>query len=269
MRVLSRRRFLGSAAAAPFAVHPHLAGLARAALPFSGPMRHDCLLVDGGEHCALPESLAGFARALEAGSISHRRVTFNEIDSAALIVIPGALLRSVRSALALRNFAELGSIVLYESGAAYAGSGEFETEQRLLQEHFGVKVKAPIGLWPKRAQGAPPGVPPYIHYHWPSRVTVRDFSRVLPLSAVPRPPRNRSMPEATYVGATEAIAAVRGVSACCRTQQGDGEFIFLGSPLGPHLGTGDREARALFTALLSRRLRSGSPVPAAPPPGLA
>jgi hypothetical protein len=267
MMPLSRRSFLGAAAAVPLALYQRLKSLRGNGLIRSldaAPPR--CLLVDAGKRCVLQESLTGFARGLAVASIHFERVsvevlTYISCDVGAglvpargrpqgsplhpisqLVIIPGAVIDSRAFAQTMRCLTDCGSTVLYESGAAYAEPGAIETERRLLRDYFGLSVQAPRELWPSAGTGDPP----YVCYRWPSAMMIRDFSRVIPVSA-----DVTSSSHIAYLGET-AIASHR--------QIGKGWFIFLGSPLGPHLGFGDAEAQRLLSALVSERdLKSDSP----------
>ncbi len=120
--------------------------------------------------------------------------------------------------------------MVYESGAAYADSESVTNEQRLLARCFGLRVDAPIDVW-RPNRGA--AFAPYVHYTWPSSVMIRDFSRVMPVASQHR---------------TFATLGELPVAGCIRI--GAGEFIFLGSTLGPHLWSGDQEARTLLEAFV-------------------
>jgi hypothetical protein len=269
MRLVSRRRFLACAAAIPLAAHTRLNGLAAAGSQVRGRILDHCLLVDAGEHCVLPESLAGFARALEAASVPHRRIGPEFIEPGGLILVPGAVLHSSALADTLSRLAKRGSIVVYESGAAYAGLEGFRMEQHLLRTYFGVIIEAPMDLWPgapngaailaaaeggERLNGPPPTTPPYVHYDWPSTTILRDFSRAIPLSYTAMGfSREAHRPvESAHGPYHRPIARINDVPVCCRLRLGYGQFVFLGSPLGPHLASGDREAQVLLQSLLSR-----------------
>jgi hypothetical protein len=259
---VSRRRFLGVAACAvPSALARGRVqgGLASRIGNFSGgplasePSRSvrlsSFVLADLGAHCALPESWAGFARGLAAASVPFQSVllesglfergpfagvaasTISSAIQAALVLIPGAVLRSPRLAQTLRGLVDRGATVVYESGAAYADSDGFATEQRLLARYFGLHIGPPVELW--RAQPAT-ALPPYVHYAWPSRVVVRDFSRACPVRSLATP-----------------IADCSGFPVACWQSLGRGEFVYLGSALGPHLNAGDPEALALLRAFVS------------------
>lgn len=256
MKPVSRRRFLGTAVAAPIGVQAALAGLAAtdrspSVLPSSVP----CLLVDCGEHCLLPESLAGFERGLNAASIPYHRVAADAIEPAGIIVVPGALLPSEDFAARLSSYCRLGSRVVYESGAAFATVEAFRNEQRLLKTHLEMGLQTPVDLWDDtayRASGRP--APPYVHYRWPARTMVRDFSRALPVYGSGA--GGLEVGKLAYdFDRDRSIAYVCGFPVACRSRQGRGEVIFLGSPLGPHLGS-DREAQALLSEFV-RQASSG------------
>jgi hypothetical protein len=255
MMPLSRRSFLGAAAALPLALHQRLKrlrgnGLIRS-LDAAAPR---CLLVDAGERCVLQESLTGFARGLAAASIHFEPVSVEALpvsnpgekyglSPVHLVIVPGAVIDSPAFAETMRRLTDCGSLVLYESGAAYAEPGAIETERRLLREYFGLSVQAPRELWPAKAETSRPS---YVYYRWPAGAMIRDFSRVIPVSA-----EVTSFSHIAYIG-TAAVA--------CRCRVGKGEFIFLGSPLGPHLGFGDAQAQRLLSALVSERdLKSDGP----------
>ncbi|HEV2379487.1 MAG TPA: hypothetical protein VG206_06785 [Terriglobia bacterium] len=269
MRLVSRRRLLGCAAAVPLALHTRLNGLAAAGSQVRERILDHCLLVDAGEQCVLPESLAGFARALAAASVPHRRIGPDVIESGDFILVPGAVLHSSVFADTLSRLARRGSVVVYESGAAYAGLEAFRIEQHLLRTYFGAIIEAPMDLWPgapsgaailaaaqggERRNGPPAATLPYVHYDWPSTTIVRDFSRAIPLSyAAMGFSREAHRPvESAHEPYHRPIARINDVPVCCRLRLGDGQFVFLGSPLGPHLASGDREAQALLQSLLSR-----------------
>lgn len=229
---LSRRSFLGATAAIPLALHQRLRGVSPI-LAHDSP-RPSCLLVDARERCVLQESLTGFARGLHAVSIPFQWVSPEAIRPARLIIIPGAVCDSPAFAETLHRLIDSGSTLLYESGAAYAGHTAFEAEQRWLRNYLGVSVQAPRELWPAKAET---GRPPYVHYHWPSRAMIRDFSRVIAVGG-----SASDFAPVARIGAT--------VVACHRTL-GKGAFIFLGSPLGPHVGFGDPEAQRLLECFVS------------------
>jgi hypothetical protein len=239
---LDRRRFLGITAALPLAISARALGSTLVPLdewPLDEWPRAECLLLDFGEHCALRESLAGFERGLAAASIRFHRAALEAIRPADFVSAPGAVLHSSASAQALRQLIDRGSIVIYESGAAYAEPEAFATEQQLLRDYFGLSVQAPVELW---AAWPGHGRPAYVHYAWPARVMVRDFSRIIAVSE-----------------GGSAVARLGDIPVASRVRLGQGAFIFLGSPLGPHLAFGDPEAQTLLQALIALAISFQAP----------
>jgi len=237
LRTVSRRRFLEVAACA-------LPGALASGRWIARPSRSSeavptCVLVDLGTDCALPESLNGFARGLTMSNVSFQLSPVEQLgDSISpgaswltrVVLVPGGVLRSPRVAAMLRNLAHRGAMVLYESGAAYAQ--DFASERDLLQQQFGVRVDTPVDLW---SQSARCDFAPYVHYGWPEPLVVRDFSRLIPV-----------------LSPQQAFATIDRLAVAGRVPLGAGEFIFLGSPLGPHLNLDDPQALALLKALVSR-----------------
>lgn len=229
----SRRRFLEIAAVAPLALSERSArgsGLLPGVLRSASPV-----LVDLGSECALPESLSGFARGLRAACIPFERMPNGAIPAARLVVVPGAVLRSSGVAQTLRALCDRGAMLVYESGAAYAGPEACDRERELLERHFGLHVRAPLDLWAERF----PSAVPYVRYEWPAKVMVRDFSRVIPIT-----------------GERSVVAWFGDLPVACRRSMGSGALVFLGSPLGPHLGCGDPEAMLLLKALVTSPVRA-------------
>jgi hypothetical protein len=236
---VSRRRFLEVASfAVPGAFASGRWTGHRYGVPATGPA---FTLADLGTDCALRESFDGYTRGLAMTKVPFHSLALERLSGLpsadSLILVPGAVLRSPRVAAMLRTWVNRGATVVYESGAAYARAEDFASERRLLLQHFGIGIESPIDLW---GRAATPDSAPYVHYDWPERLVVRDFSRLIPVS---RP--------------QQAFASVDGVAVAERVRSGPGEFIFLGSPLGPHVGSGDREAQALLDGFV--RLRPGWP----------
>jgi hypothetical protein len=237
MMALSRRRFLSVTAALPLALPQRFAGKGLIFGPDSDAPR--CLLVDVGERCVLQESLSGFARGLAAASIGFERVSVQTIRHAQLVIVPGAVCDSPKLAETILRLTDSGSVVLYESGAAYADLAAFETERGLLRNYLGLSLEPPRELWPTKPEG---GRPPYVRYQWPSRVMIRDFSRVMAVKVEPRH--------------INEIARIGKTAVACHRRIGRGAFIYLGSPLGPHLGFGDADAQGLLEAFVLQDTRA-------------
>lgn len=100
--------------------------------------------------------------------------------------------------------------VLVESGVGFA-----HKDLSWLQLH-GISLDAP-----RDVRG-----PQWIRYSWPFPAMIRDFGRICPVR-----------------GGT-VIARLDDTPAAVRK----GRLIVLGSPLGPHIYAGDREACSLFDA---------------------
>jgi len=236
--MVSRRRFLEVAGCA---VPAAVAGGFWMSNPSRAPAAGlTCALVDLGADCVLPESLRGFARGLGAAGVPFQSLRIERLCEwvaspasplGGTLLVAGGVLRSPRVAATLRATVNRGATVLYESGAAYTSSEDFAKERHLLQNHFGVRVDGPIDLWSPSAKS---DFVPYVHYHWPRRAIVRDFSRMILVSR-----------------AQQAFATIDRVPVAERIRLGAGEFIFLGSPLGPHLNIDDREALVLMKAFVS------------------
>lgn len=165
--------------------------------------------------CSLPESTLGYRSAL-AGAPERP-------DHGPLLIIPAVLDVPGDIARLIRLRLTGGATVIVESGAGFAGHVRFREHQRSLIEGLKIDTHLPADLWaPGRS-----GHSPYIDYSWPDAVRVRDFSRVVPLGDQE----------------AEVIARADGLPVALRRAVGAGTLIFLGSPLGPALWAGDREAR--------------------------
>jgi len=193
---LSRRSFLCAVAAAPLSRaigSPKLA---------ASPLR---------AACALPESHAGFAKAL-AGR-----------ETAGLLVFAGAAGWDD----AIAGHVRRGRFVIFESGAGFAEARALEEQRAGLRDAFGLAIEAPVPLWSG-------GRPPYVDLRWPARARLRDFSYAVP------------------VRGGEAIGRVGALPVAALQRAGAGALLFLGSPVGPALGSGDPEALAWLAAVLDQ-----------------
>lgn len=185
----------------------------------------DCVLLDLKSHCVLRESLQGYQAALnlcpEATLNSQRRYR--------LAIVPAFGAMESGIAWALSNLLQSGTHVLLESGAGFLSPAEFTAHQRVLDLYFDLAVRPPVDLWAgKSADDRPDSYAsiPYVHYLWPRETNVRDFSRVIPVSA----------------RAGDVIGKVGALPVALKRQTAKGTLIFLGSPLGPSLRAGDSEA---------------------------
>jgi hypothetical protein len=191
---LSRREFVGA-----LAIRPSIAPARRVA----------CV----GEACILPESRIGILACplCQPQKIYRRECLF--------YVVPGAGPVTPEFGRKLVEYTRHGAGVIFESAAGFGG---FESQREMLANHFGLQIERPVDLPGNRI--------PYVDYHWPVSVKVRDFNRVVPVRA-----RGR-----------EVIATIDGIPVAARC----GKLIFLGSPIGPAMLAGDREARFLFKEII-------------------
>jgi hypothetical protein len=135
------------------------------------------------------------------------------------LIVPAAVEIPPPAVRAIATCLQAGGTVILESGAGFAGEGEFRAHRAVLRDLLQIRIDAPVRLWPRRI--------PYVDYTWPSPAKLRDFSRVVPLGRQ----------------AGDIIAWVDDLPVGLRRQRGRGTLIFLGSPVGPALWAGDAEAR--------------------------
>jgi len=178
-----------------------------ALIDFAGSRR--TAVLDLQENCCLRESVAGYSAVLADVDRAARR---------SVLIVPAAGRIPERAIHRMVASMQAGGIVILESGAAFASEQVLRAHRDTLRESFAVRVSAPVRLWPRRT--------PYVDYTWPVATKVRDFSRAMPLDQP----------------AGETIGFADGQPVALRRQVGRGTFIFLGSPLGPALWAGDREA---------------------------
>jgi hypothetical protein len=171
-------------------------------------------VLDLGGDCLLRESLVGFGGM----GIPACRAPMDG-QECRFYVVPGVGPLPEEFARRLSAFTRSGGWVIFESAAGFGG---FEDQRRMLARYFDIRIQPPVDLWAN-------GTAPYIDYRWPVCERVRDFSRVTPISA--------DGPEIIGSAGDLPVAAKRG------------RFIFLGSPVGPALLAGDREAHSWFSAL--------------------
>jgi hypothetical protein len=141
------------------------------------------------------------------------------------LIVPAAMHIDTSTAHLILTRLHQGGTVLLESGAAF---GDFRSHRDQLREYFHILIEPPVELWPAR------GIP-YVEYTWPVSTKLRDFSRAIPL-----------VPQRGTV-----IARVDDIPIALARRVGPGTLVFLGSPLGPGLWTGDAEAKRWFGAFLS------------------
>jgi hypothetical protein len=196
---LSRREFVGA-----LAISPTIAPERSAA----------CGVIDLGDGCVLAESRIGILGCTFCKLQKMHR------HECLFYVVPGAGPVTRQLGRELVEFTRRGASIIFESAAGFGG---FESQREMLAQHFGLQIDRPIDL--------PEGRVPYIDYHWPVSVKIRDFDRVVPVRAPAR----------------EVIARIDGIPVAARC----GKLVFLGSPIGPALLAGDREAHFWFKALVA------------------
>ena len=233
----------------------------------------DCVLVAFplmklDDCCASRESLRGYETALRECGARFVISAPDAVEVAHTVVVPGCVRLDPNAARRLSESLQEGSLVLLESGAGFAGPADFETHQQLLASHFGLDVARPLHLW-ERAVGEGSAMPPsrrspqnlrpqiprrhpavshpgarvpYVDYVWPVRAKIRDFSCVVPLST--------AASQTADGAAWDVIGRAEGWAVAAKRKVGKGIVVFLGSPLGPALWSGDREARGWLRELL-------------------
>lgn len=251
---ISRREFLGSATGAVVS----LASIARGderggtGVVLTTRFRSErfgCVLLDLEDCCALRESLAGFEAAMAGTGVRFVRSAPTPasgrssalLRQASIVIVPGCARIEPDVAARLAGRLEEGILLVLESGAAFTEPTDFEAHRSMLGRHFGLAVEAPIDLWLSTSAGVTKRAP-YVDFVWPVPVKVRDFSRVVPLA--------RHTAAAQARPTSEVIGWVDGWPIAARRRVGRGTLVYLGSPLGPALCSGDREAQAWFAALL-------------------
>jgi hypothetical protein len=249
---ISRRNFLGGAtacAATLWSFQP----IGFDTTPGSQPERElDCVLLDLNSHCVLRESLQGYQAALIGEQNLLLEGRLNSRRRCRMAIVPGIGAMEPAIAWTLSDLLEGGTHVLLESGAGFLSLAEFTAHQKMLHRHFDIAVGAPIDLWagksaddallthgpgrhPSKTLDSHASIP-YVNYLWPRETKVRDFSRMIPVSA--------------SVG--DVIGKVGALSVAVKRRMAKGTLIFLGCPLGPALRAGDSEALSwlrLVTAL--------------------
>ncbi len=219
---ISRRGFLGRAAGASVAGVAVAAGLG-SLLAETPATRSSCLLVDPGPDCPLRESAAGYEAALSSSNVVFQRTTLQSLTPARAIILPAAVITDEKSLAKLGEHLENGSVILYESAAAFLGPEEFGFHKHVIRSVFGLSLLDPVRLWDSADSSKQS---PYVDYHWPVVTKVRDFSRVVPVDPA----------------TGETIAWFHDLPVAAKRRIGKGILVYLGSPLGPHFLSDDREA---------------------------
>ena len=240
---ISRRYFLGAAAASAAALWS-FRPIGLDALCSSPERALDCALLDLDTHCVLRESLQGYQAALGDKYNHFPEAGLNSKRPCRMAIVPGLGSMDPAMAETLSSLLDAGTHVLLESGAGFLNPADFTAHQKMLYRYFDIEIGAPVELWsrqsaedalfrhrPQRQPGKKLNSPesiPYVNYSWPRQTSVRDFSRVLPVSAK----------------AGDIIGRVGVLPIALKRRTSGGMLIFLGSPLGPALRAGDPQGRS-------------------------
>lgn len=168
------------------------------------------------ESCLARESVAGYRRALQG------------LEHAGVIIVPAISALSGRMAAVLQSKAKAGHNVILESALAFVDANLAERQCRIMRDAFGL----PVELHYPRAESTAS----YLQYRWPVEALVRSFGEPVYLRA------GDHHPIAHQLG-NRIVAARRSI--------GRGQITFLGSPLGPLLFAGDREATLLIRRMVT------------------
>ena len=244
----SRRTFLSVATGAVATMLPVKTPSGRPDASASEPL--DCVLIDAPEHDALPESPAGYRSALAVDGVRFSKTSAAPLPYSNTIIVPACLAPCSAVTQEIAVALKRGSRVVLESGAGFATRSEFAAHQEWLRELWNIRVERPVDLWrhgsdqpgDQRSQGSVArgrsplaARPPYVDFQWPYRAKIRDFSRVVPVSAFPE----------------QVVASCERWLVASRHNKGKGTLVFLGSPLGPALLAGDAEAHRWLRAVIA------------------
>jgi hypothetical protein len=246
---ISRRGFLGAAAGGVTSCLPQFVGRAPWGSAELGgarwpprPAEHSSRYVLLDLKTPLTESIAGYQRALAQLGVDFVTLPPQPLaqqSACPVAIVPGCVMMDLGAASWLTALLDKGGLVVIESGAAFAEAAEFLAHQQLLASRFGLRVGSPVNLWPEadpERNAARCGRVPYVDYIWPASTKLRDYSRVVPLAEK----------------STGTIGWAGRLPIAVRRNVRQGTLMFLGSPLGPALLSGDREAHAwLRKALLA------------------
>lgn len=244
---ISRRNFLhGMSAWAGTLWSSRVAGLDNLAR-----RQLDCVVFDLKSDCVLRESLRGYQAAF---ADEHHHLAADRVDSrwrCRTVIVPGLGMMDPTIGRTLLDLVQEGTRLVLESGAGFLGAEETAAHQRMLLRCFELEVAPPVDLWsgrladeglfasrtgPRRRKTIDGRESiPYVRYVWPREILVRDFTRVIPVSA------KRG----------EVIGWAGSLAVGSKRPAGKGTLIFLGSPLGPALRASDPEARSWLHSVVA------------------
>ena len=184
-----------------------------------------CRVVDLGAGCLLKESLLGFRSALDGVGDDD-----GANDPATHLILPGAGLLSEAVIAEMYHHLRRGGAVLLECGFGFTGGEEFARHRTFFRTQLDLSTAGPV---PAR------GVPyfPYVQHTWPIRAVIREFQ---PVALHPAP-------------GDEIAATFAGRPVALRRRVGSGVLLALGSPIGPMLRAGDRDAEQWLRAFCGLR----------------
>jgi hypothetical protein len=164
-----------------------------------------------GVECVLGESRAGYDAALV------------HADEPRLLVVPGAVGWDDSLPARVRG----GSIALFESAAGFGDATAFAAQRHGLRSAFGLTIEPPADPWSEASR------PAFIDLYWPAAARVRDFSTVV------------------VVRGGETIGRLGSLAVAARQRCDAGWLLFLGSPIGPALWSGDPQAAAWLRSVVA------------------
>jgi hypothetical protein len=240
---LSRRDFLGTMSGAVGASLCLFSPIGQAAFASRPDVELNCALLDLNSNCVLRESLQGYRAALGKRDLL-RKTELTSKSRHPMTIVPGIGELDPSVVETLSDLLRSGTNLLLESGAAFLNPSAFASHQKIFSRHFDIEIDSPVDLWPRKSADDASitrreirhskkklnGLKsvPYVNYCWPRETNVREFSRIIPLSARP----------------DAVIGRVGATPVALKRQVGKGTLIFLGSPLGPALLAGDLEAQS-------------------------
>jgi len=245
--ILPRRDFISTVSMAATGTCLHAPRLWNSVAPW-GDSPHQCALLNLGDDCVLPESLLGYQRALTATPWRLAQFEDAKLPACRNVIVPAAGCLSEFTAERILRCLNGGTNVLLESAAGFGDSSRFAGQQRILRDYFDVIIEPPINLWSPqrdcnsitqnldgRVESFVDHRAPYIDYVWPAILSLRDFSKVIPIRAAQ----------------SEVIAHCDSQPVAVKKALAQSTLVFLGSPLGPGLHAGEPEAHSLLRLLIS------------------
>jgi len=202
--------------------------------------------------------LAGYESALSVAGVRFVKASASPLPHAKTILIPACVALPSETATEVVAALKGGSCIVLESGAGFATPKDFAAHQEWLRKSWSVEVEAPVDLWkhsnsrPRTSKWEFPDdnrqsaidnrqfqspVAPYLDFHWPLKVKVRDFSRIVPVSTP----------------AEQVVGWCGDWPIASKQTLGKGALVFLGSPVGPALRAGDAEANRWLSQVLRVR----------------